>query len=248
MLFLLVVLAGLVLGSFATAIIYRVPRDMSLATPRSSCPHCKKTLEARDLMPLVSWLKSKGKCRHCAQDIGVMYPVVEGLVLVMCVLAYWLKGPTPEALFIILAVPFLVALVAIDLEFMILPNRLIAVLSCLGLGLAIWQSFYLLDVMPFYMAVVSAAVYAVLAWMLGWGMTRVLKKDALGFGDVKFFAMAGIWLGVGNLALFCLLAGLLGIVFSLFWKTKKGEGVFPFGPALMTAMYLILVTQPTVLL
>ncbi|MGQ0527199.1 MAG: prepilin peptidase, partial [Alphaproteobacteria bacterium] len=98
------------------------------------------------------------------------------------------------------------------------------------------------DIMPFYMAVVSAVVFAMIVWVLGLCMTRILKKEALGFGDVKFFAMTGVWLGVGNLAFFCLMAGTFGVVFSVFWKIQRKEAVFPFGPALISALFLLLLT------
>lgn len=172
-----------------------------------------------------------------------MYIGAEIAVLVLCIMAYLVHGPSMETVFIILAVPFLVALTVIDLEHMILPNELIAILAILGLGRAVERSLYFQDVMPFYMAVVAAAVFALLVWALGVLMTRLLRRDALGLGDVKFFAIAGLWLGLENLAFFCLAAGFIGIVFSLFWRHKKKPGVFPFGPALIASFYLILIIE-----
>ena len=71
-------------------------------------------------------------------------------------------------------------------------------------------------------------------------MTKILKKDALGFGDVKFFAAAGIWLGIFQLPAFMMLSGALGILFAIAWKIVKKEDVFPFGPALILGFFALL--------
>jgi len=68
---------GSIFGSFFTALAYRVPRGLSMITPRSHCPSCKTTLGFRDLIPLFSWLTSAGKCRHCGISIGLRYFSIE---------------------------------------------------------------------------------------------------------------------------------------------------------------------------
>ncbi len=70
-------LIGPVLGSFATMLSYRLPRRLSIVAPPSSCPQCKARLGPRDLVPIFSWLFSKGRCRHCGAKISVRYPLIE---------------------------------------------------------------------------------------------------------------------------------------------------------------------------
>ncbi|MGQ0527281.1 MAG: prepilin peptidase, partial [Alphaproteobacteria bacterium] len=144
MFFIAVIFAGLIFGSFATALIYRVPRDLPWVygekSWRSACTHCGEALRAKDLIPIYSWFALHGKCRDCGGKISPMYIGVELSVLALSVLTYIINGPTIETAFIILAIPFLVALMVIDLEHMILPNQLIAILSVLGLARAIERS------------------------------------------------------------------------------------------------------------
>lgn len=228
---------GLALGSFATALVYRVPRNIPWGTAaRSSCPHCNTALKARDLVPLFSWAAVGGQCRYCKADIGYIYPLVELGVLLGCLGVYWALGLTPESVTVIFCVPFLAALLVIDLQYLILPHQLILIAGGLGLAqLAVAFPDGVQDKLA------GMAVYGLAAWLLGFGMTRFLKKDALGFGDVKFFAMAGLWLGLAQLGWFCLLSGIFGIILALAWRLAgKGE-VFPFGPALIVSLYVLLI-------
>ena len=152
---LFVSLLGLALGSFTTAITYRIPRGIpwafasrsaqaepNVSAYRSVCTHCKSRLAARDLVPVLSWLFLRGRCRHCRAPIGTSYLWIEIAVLALCLAVYAAHGLSVSAGFLIAAVPFLVALLVIDLQFLILPNQLIAILAVLGLAyraFALWQ-------------------------------------------------------------------------------------------------------------
>jgi prepilin signal peptidase PulO-like enzyme (type II secretory pathway) len=81
------VLLGLILGSFATMLAYRVPRGLSIVFPRSHCPACKTTLGPRDLVPVFSWLFLRGRCRHCGAPIGARYVIAEIATTILCALA-----------------------------------------------------------------------------------------------------------------------------------------------------------------
>ncbi|MCB9991584.1 MAG: prepilin peptidase [Rhodospirillales bacterium] len=173
---------------------------------RSACVHCHTTLTLPDLVPLLSWLFLRGKCRHCGKFIGWRYPLMEGLTLLGCIGIYIVWGFHPGAFILMAAVSILVALLFIDLEHMILPDQLNAILA----GLAILLILYHLGAYGLSYGfgdkaiskVMGAALYGGLAWGTGWGVGKILKKNALGFGDVKFFAVAGLWLGWAYLPYF----------------------------------------------
>ncbi|MCD8520190.1 MAG: prepilin peptidase [Alphaproteobacteria bacterium] len=132
----IVVVFALVLGSFASALAYRTPRHIGwglLHKTRSACPQCDKTLTALELIPLLSWLVQRGKCRGCSHPIPVAYPLIEFACLVIGLGIYFVFGFTLIGLSALLAVPFLVALLAVDLKYMILPNTLVAALAVAGL-------------------------------------------------------------------------------------------------------------------
>lgn len=78
---------GGIFGSFGTMLAYRLPRRLSIIRPRSHCPSCQTVLTARDLIPLFSWLLTRGKCRHCGATIGRQYVLIEATCAVLCALA-----------------------------------------------------------------------------------------------------------------------------------------------------------------
>jgi leader peptidase (prepilin peptidase)/N-methyltransferase len=244
---LLVSMLGLIFGSFSSAIIYRVPRNLPWAKAggRSRCTACGVHLAPIDLIPVVSWMNNRGACRHCFASVSKLYPALEFMCAALCASVFLLStGDVFTKYALIVSVPFWVSLVAIDLQYKLLPNQLVAILAVIA------ASFLLLKLsfgdaaaarLPFLMEHIGGAVlYGVFAFVLGWVMKRVLGKDALGMGDVKFFVVAGLWLGASYLSVFCILSGILGVALGMFWKLKLKQDVFPFGPALIASLFLIL--------
>jgi len=245
-----IIFCGLVFGSFASALTYRVPRSLPWVTKgqsehglRSACPSCKALLTPRDLIPIFSWVLSGGKCRRCANAIPKTYPICELLTLAGCLGIYAAYGLTIFSLPFLLMVPFLVALMMIDFEHMILPNQLVAILF--GLGTVVLAMRFLLtpELSALIPYISGAILYGLFSWGLGALMAKILKKEALGFGDVKFFAAAGIWLGLPVLGQFCIGAGVLGVVIGIIWQKLTKQPVFPFGPALILSFYGVLLLQ-----
>lgn len=247
-----VVLLGLVFGSFVTAVSYRVPRripwfgkggESGIDGCRSVCPSCRTKLKPLDLIPVLSWVVQCGACRHCGALIPRSYPLIELGVLAGCLGVYVFYGFTLSAFVLLALVPFLAALLVVDLSFFILPNIFVLITGFLAL-LRLATGLFILKVWtPSFVVVeyiMGGAAYMALAWGLGAFMSKALKKEALGFGDVKFFAVAGLWLGLSNLATFCIVSGILGVAFALVWKLLKKGRVFPFGPALIVALYVLL--------
>jgi prepilin signal peptidase PulO-like enzyme (type II secretory pathway) len=226
---------GLIFGSFASALAYRIPRDIGWGRTRSSCPSCGHALGVRDLVPLFSWVFLRGRCRYCKAPIGLRYPLIEGTTMMLCVVVAMLHGVGVPGLVLMVAMPFLVALLVIDMDHMILPDQLNIILFVLGI-------FYIFVFDPFRIeiALMGAVLYAGLLWVTGWIMRALLKKEAVGFGDVKFFAVAGLWLGPWMLPFFLCLSGVAGVVFGLIWKSMRRGVVFPFGPALIASFIFFL--------
>jgi prepilin signal peptidase PulO-like enzyme (type II secretory pathway) len=254
-------LFGLILGSFSTAVTHRELTDKSWASfgkskdlktdkqHRSACPQCGHILKTIDLIPLFSWLSTKGKCRYCAKPIGAIYPLIELSAVTLCIITVLHHGLDFYALTIMAIIPFLIALVVVDLKKMLLPNRLILIITAIGLisllGRTAFTEFTFGD-MLFHL--ISAFVFGALSLFIGWLTTILFKKEALGMGDVKFFACAGLWLGPMLLADFCFLAGLLGVIFGMAWKKLTKQAVFPFGPALIASFFVLLMLDGSFLL
>ncbi len=257
---LIVAALGLALGSFSTALIYRIPRNISWAfgpskkatdpkAGRSVCISCGRVLSVADLVPVFSWVFLRGKCRQCGAKIPTRYPLTELGVVLACLGAYAVFGFQAQTFFIMATVPFLAALLVIDLDHMILPDQLVMIVGVIGAAKLLYEVFFGAGGPELAAAYAGAAVfYAVLSWLLGYGMGKLLKKDSLGFGDVKFFAVAGLWLGFSGLPAFLILSGVAGVVFAVIWQRIKKEAVFPFGPALITSLYAVLLLQGSLFL
>lgn len=114
------ILAGLLigptLGSFATMLSYRLPRGLSIIAPTSSCPQCKARLDPRDLVPIFSWLFSKGRCRHCGAKISVRYPLIELSTTAATLAAFLWLGFSWELLAALVLVVAVVTILTMALE------------------------------------------------------------------------------------------------------------------------------------
>ncbi len=236
-----VALTGLLLGSFASALTFRIPNAVPWwGRARSQCSHCKNTLTPYDLIPLFSWLLQGGKCRHCKTAISPQYPIIEMLSLLACLAIFSVHGLSVETFFMVMLVPFLLALFFIDLKYKILPDQLNLIAFSIGVVFVATKASLNADYAMLSPHMIGAAVFSIGMWLIGKIMSLALKKEALGFGDVKFFAVAGLWLGISGLAPFLLLSGVFGVVLGGLWQGVKKEKTFPFGPALIAAFFTLL--------
>lgn len=239
------------MGSFASMLCYRLPRDIPvLGFDKKSdkvqhhfsfCPSCKTRLGFLDLFPILSWVFQNGKCRHCAQKISIQYPIIECLTLFLTFLAYWGFGLTWHGSVAMAMAPILASLFVIDWNFRILPNILNIIFFIGALIFQVIQD----DGFIFYLS--AAIVYPASMIFIRWAFLKATGKDGLGFGDIKFFAGAGMWLGLHLFSPFLLLGSLLGIIFGLAHKWITKEELFPFGPALIAAFLICLYTKDLIL-
>ena len=242
---------GLALGSFASALSWRLPRGIPISVERSKCPSCRHALGVPDLVPFFSWLLLRGRCRFCKAFIGWRYPAIELATLVLCLVFYARFGFSPSTLLLFCLAPVLIAAADIDFAFKILPDSLNISVLALGVAVLAANSLNASDPPAFITdqaesAVGGMALYAAVAFILRQGCMAVLKKDPLGWGDIKFFGAAGFWLGANleTFSHFLLVSGLTGVVIALIWRHVRKEAEFPFGPALLAAFVTLLVLEP----
>ncbi len=200
-------LVGAALGSFANVVVARVPAGESVVRPRSRCPACGKPIAWYDNVPVASWLVLLGRCRTCGARISPRYPVVEALGAAIGVFAFLRHGVSAAAAAELLFALTLLALALIDLDTWLLPHALTWPLLAFGLLL----SAVGLTAAPSLRASASgaAAGFAALA-LVAWAGQKLLRKEALGFGDVWLVSALGAWLGIAALLPMLLLASLQG--------------------------------------
>jgi leader peptidase (prepilin peptidase) / N-methyltransferase len=223
-------LLGLVMGSAVTAIVHRLPRGIPWTTGRSACPSCGHVLGVADLVPLLSWLSTLGRCRHCRAPISPRYPVIELTCAAWAVLAAHHVGYDPRLPAVALWGFLLIALLWIDLEHHTLPDALTFPGVVLGLlaawpdGPRVWVYGALVGTVPLYLL------------LLFW--EKVLKVEGMGFGDIKLGLMFGVVLGpvLGALAIFIgALAGSLAGVLMMARRRGTLRTELPFGTFLAPA-------------
>jgi leader peptidase (prepilin peptidase)/N-methyltransferase len=254
-------LIGLVIGSFLNVVIHRLPimmeRDwaaqcaelkgeaapavepLSLARPRSRCPHCGHQITALENIPVISWLLLRGHCKGCAAPISLRYPLIEALTGLLFALAAWHFGFTAPGLGALILIAALLALTVIDFDTQLLPDDITLPLLWIGLALNAFNVFTDLK-----SAVIGAMAGYLSLWSVYWLFKLFTGKEGMGYGDFKLLAALGAWLGWQMLPLTILLSSLVGAVvgISLMAFARHGRNVpIPFGPYLAAAGLIALV-------
>ncbi len=256
---------GLVVGSFLNVVIHRLPRHMEaeleaacreqageaevrepntwfglkfLITPPSTCPHCGHRIRALENIPLVSWLRQRGRCAACEGAISVQYPLVELATALLSSVVVWHFGVTLEAAAALLLTWALVALSVIDLRIQLLPDVLILPLIWLGLVLNLDGLFT-----DIHSAVWGAVAGYLFLWFLYHLFLLLTGKEGMGYGDFKLFALFGAWLGWQYLPQILLFSAAVGAVTGLamiFFLGRERNKPIPFGPYLAAAGWVAL--------
>jgi len=237
---LIVAIIGACLGSFVTAASYRLPLEEEIAVKRSHCTKCKKPLALRDLMPIFSWLANAGKCRFCKVNISRRYIIIEVIMTLLAVALYLKFGQTAHFVIYLLLGTILMVMIVADFESYIIPDSMTIAAFLLG-----FAKIYFIN-HNWYSAFGGALMCFAVAVILRYGYQFLKKKEGLGMGDVKFLPVAGLWVGIGLLPVYFVTAGLLGVLTAIIWRILFKNPIFPFGPALAVAMYILCVFDDTV--
>ncbi|WP_226583395.1 prepilin peptidase [Halobacillus litoralis] len=219
-------ITGTILGSFYNVVGLRLPQNISFTNSRSACPQCSTTLQARDLIPLFSYLLSKGKCRHCQGKIPVAYPLVELITGGLFLYAYLTFGWSADLLGALLLLSLAVIVTVSDLKYMVIPDRLLLFFGAAFLGFR-----YIKPLDPWYSSVLGAVAGFVLIFLI-----ILISRGGMGAGDMKLLGVLGILLGFKMTMLTFFLATLIGTCVSLILLSTGIIGrkdPFPFGPSIM---------------
>ena len=224
---------GLVIGSFLNVCIYRVPRELSIINPPSSCPNCKSPIKPWDNIPVLSYLILAGKCRKCGENISIRYPSVELLNGLMYATVFFRYGPGWHLPLLFALVSSLLVITFIDLDFQIIPD----VITLPGIIIGLAASHFILPD-PFSKYSLLGFVHSLIGLLAG-GVTfyliAILSRGGMGGGDVKMMAMVGSFMGWKGIFLTTLVGSLTGSLIGIALIVFKGKGrktKIPFGPFL----------------
>lgn len=228
---------GLAVGSFLNVVIYRLPRRIDVARPRSFCPHCGEPIPWYRNIPLLTWLVQRGRCAECAGSIPVRYPLVELATGVVLAAAVWRWGVSWSAVVSAVFACAMLVLAVVDLEFRILPNAI----TVPGIAAGLLAS--LVDPrVRFVDAAIGAVVGGGLLYGVAWLYLAARGREGMGMGDVKMIAMVGAFLGWQGALLTVFLGALLGSVAGVaVLAVRRGEWdtELPFGTFLALGAVLV---------
>ncbi len=216
---------------------------LTLATPRSACPHCGHRIAWHENIPVLGWLRLRGRCSACGQAIAWRYPAVEATVALLFLAIGWQHGPTPQALLWCAVAAVLVVLSLIDWDTTLLPDDLTLPLLWGGLLAAVlgWGPISLQS------AVLGAVAGYLSLWSVYWAFKLTTGREGMGHGDFKLLAALGAWLGWPAIVPILVIASVCGAVVGLTMKLRGAlrEGLYvPFGPFLAGAGILLILVGP----
>ncbi len=229
----LFLLFGLLLGSFANLLIYRLPLEKPWAWDRSRCSKCQNTIAWYDNIPVLSWFILRGKCRKCGESYSFRYVVVELLTGFLFALAYWYYGISWSLLEALIFSWMLVVCSFIDFDHMILPDEF--TLSGIVIGLL---GAALNPDREFMEALIGVLIGGGFLWFLAFVYYQLTKKDGLGGGDIKLLAWIGAILGWKAIPFVITTSAIVGSFVGIYFALQSKQGLktaIPFGPYLALA-------------
>jgi len=231
----LVILLGMMLGSFISLLSFRLITRENIVISRSKCPNCKHLLYIKDLVPVFSWITSGGRCRYCQNKISKRYIIIEITASLLTVINFYLCYPHINKMMILIAITLcLLTMIITDFEHYILPDELQLAFLFLFVAFAYIFSVSLLN------SLVTSIILGSIFLMLKYYFLYFRRKEALGSGDIKFSFIAGLFIPLEFIPLFLLLGGGLGVFTAIIWKKYTKSTIFPFGPSLIVAFMLVI--------
>ena len=226
---------GLILGSFINVIIYRIPKNLSIVTPRSFCPLCKNKIPFYRNIPILSFIIQLGKCAKCNQKISISYPVIELTIGLIWLFSSMYFHTFNEILYFSFISTLLIAIAIIDYKHFIIPLELsITAFTFLTVNLCLTENF-----LSHIDGLIIGTGYLSLIFLLTWGFT---KRQGLGLGDIQLVLVLGYWLGDLRIFLVIFLSALSAL---LLWSILSlihgydNKRALPFGSFLSITAILI---------
>lgn len=229
---------GLIFGSFFNVVGSRLPKGESIILPPSHCNNCGHKLTAFELIPVLSYIFQKGKCKKCGIKLSVMYPIYELFCGIIFATIYYKFGITKDIIIPLTFISMLLIIIVSDIEYMIIPDE---ILIFFGIILLIEISI---------INGVNSLFYSILYGIGAFGIMLVIKllgdflfkKESMGGGDIKLMFFFGLCTNLSN-ALFSIFIGsVIGLPISLIILKIKKTNIIPFGPFLSLGIMIIILT------
>lgn len=247
----ILIFLGIFVGSFLNVCICRLPNKLSIIFPRSHCQVCKRQLTIFDLIPILSWLILRGRCRYCGTAISFRYPAVELLTGILFAFCFNEFGLGPELFKALILTSFLIVITYIDYDHQLILDKVVIWLAGTGVCINVFINY--INVLANYVGINTFFFVEYISFMdmlfgalLGGGLLLIIavaSRGGMGGGDIKFVAALGLWLGWQYTLMTLLLAFLIGGVFGIIilaLKIRERKDVIPFGPFIAIGAWISL--------
>jgi len=249
---LLAFILGSAIGSFLNVCIYRIPRQMSIIFPASSCPRCMKPIRWYDNIPYLSFFLLGRKCRGCGEPISWQYPIVEGASGILCGLLMYLYGASVPFIIYYFFCACLIVVTTIDIEFQIIPNVISVPGIVIGFLVSVVYAGFFINTgyIRWYESLLGIVVGSAFLGFVSLIYFFVTKTEGMGMGDIKLIAMIGAFLGIEGVIVTILVGSVAGSIMGIILMIrKKGNAKMklPYGPFLSIGAVSYIVLRRLVL-
>ena len=228
-LYIMIFLIGISIGSFLNVCIYRIPKKEDIVFERSHCMSCGNVLKWYELIPLFSFLVQGGKCRNCKTKLSVQYPLIELLNGLIYVWIFMAKGFQPESILFCICASVLIVISVIDWRTYEIPFGCNIIIGILGIVRVLLNLAHWYDYVIGFFAV--SGLFLIIYW--------ITKGRGIGGGDIKLMAAAGLLLGWQNILLSLMIGSIAGSVIHLaLMKIQGKDRVLAFGPYLAFGIFI----------
>ncbi len=232
-------LLGTILGSFYNVVGYRLPKGESLISPPSHCPNCNKRLSPIELIPILSFVFQKGRCRNCKTKVSWFYPFFEFMAGLLFAVAYKIFGLNIDLVIALTFISMSLIIIVSDYLYMIINDEVLIAFSILfiieliiknGINNILWS---ILD------GIIAFLIMFIIKKMGDF----IFKKESMGGGDIKLLFVFGLVIGWEMSIISILLASFIGLPVSLIVLNKQKDNIIPFGPFLVVAAIIIILLK-----
>ncbi len=245
----IMIILGTMIGSFLNVCIYRIPEGGSINFPRSHCMKCGHTLGASELIPIFSYLFLGKKCKVCKDPISSRYMWIEILTGVGFGVMYYMFGYSIETVIGVIFLSFAIVLSMIDIDHMILPTSIIVWGIIWGIIIKIAQFIITKDIYVIYTSVVGAIIGYGMFFIVYHGSLKLLKKEALGYGDVRLMGFIGLYLGINYVFIALMIGSVIAAIYGIIQCIIKKESVaYPLGQFLNFGAVITMIFGEKILL
>lgn len=235
--YIIVFIFGAIIGSFLNVCIYRIPRGESIVVPPSHCTTCGSTLKAVSLVPILSYLFQKGRCKGCGDKISPRYISIEFLTALLYVALFYKYGISSDLFAMVFLTSVLIVVFFIDLDFGIIPNSLVIFAICGGLIFYISSYFVSNQIYgdnTWWSPIIGAFIGSVFLLLVAIIGSIIYKtEDVMGGGDIKVLFPIGLFLGwklmLTSLFISILAAAFVSVILIIFRIINRKDTI-PFGP------------------